>query len=234
MESNISEVIFEIRWGNQNPILKGEIKSSPEYNILLGMFLETFRKDFRAFETLPSAGMPEGISRGLIQYRLRRNASENWPLVQLGPGVFSLNINKDSWSEFKSLITKYADKFDQISKDFNLETIKIKLTYILAKEFDFEKEDLNEFLKNKLNIEVSMGSSRKLDKMKTINFQTKITIDNPTGDLIYLVAEGKKKELKAIVWQAQLESEIPQILKGKELLQWLDAANLVVRKWARI
>lgn len=234
MEKVVSEVIFEIRWGNQNPILKGEINNSPDYNILLGKFLEVFRKDFTSLETLPSAGMPEGLSRGLIQYRLRKSDSENWPLVQLGPGVFSLNIDKDSWDEFKKLTVEYVDKFDRISKEFNLENIKIKLSYILAKEFDFEKEDLAKFIKNKLNIEVAMGKDRTLNKMQTISFRTKIPTYNPSGDLVYSVSEGRKKELKAIVWQAQLESEIPQILKEKELLKWLNTANLEIRKWVKI
>lgn len=238
MEKAVSEVIFEIRWGRQNPIVnevvRGETKNSPDYSILLSKFLETFKKYFTSLEVLPSAGIPEDISRGAVQYRLRKSASEKFPLVQLGPGVFSINIDKDNWNEFKSLIVENAGKFDNIAKGFSLENIKIKLIYLLAKEFDFEKEDLAEFIKNKLNIEVSMGKDRKLDKMRTISFQAKIPINNPSGDIVYSVSEGRKKELKALVWQAHLESEIPQILKEKELLKWLNAANLEVRKWVRI
>jgi uncharacterized protein (TIGR04255 family) len=234
MENVVSEVIFEIRWGDQNLITKGEIKSSPEYNILLGKFLEIFRKDYTTLETLPSAGMPEGLSRGIIQYRLRKSASENFPLVQLGPGIFSINIDKDNWTEFRSSIVTSVEKFAQISKEFGLDRIKIKLTYILAKDFDFEKEDLYGFLKKNLNIEISMGKDRKLEKLQTISFKSQIQYENPSGALQYLVAEGKRKERKAIIWQAHLESEIPQILNKRDLSEWLQSANIEVRKWVGI
>jgi uncharacterized protein (TIGR04255 family) len=234
MESFVSEVLFEIRWGDQNPFVKGEIKNSPEYNILLGKFLETFRKDFSVLETLSSAGVPESLSRGIIQYRLRKSVSEKFPLVQLGPGVFTINLDKDNWTEFKSLIVTSVEKFTQISKEFSLERIKIKLTYILAKDFDFEKEDLYGFLKKNLNIEISMGKDRKLDKLQTISFKSQVQYENPSGTLQYLVAEGKRNERKSIIWQAHLETEIPQILNKKDLIDWLQSANIEVRRWLGI
>jgi hypothetical protein len=232
MKANLSEIIFEIRWGKQAPVIdKGEITNSPDYNILLGQFLENFRREYTALETLPSAGMPEGISRGIVQYRLRKSKIESFPLVQFGPGIFSVNTSIDNWNSFNKLVIEATNKFNKFTLKNGLEDIKLSITNIYAQEFDFEKENLTKFIQEQLGINVALNKNRNLSDLKSFSFQFKVSNSNPKGEITYIAGEGKKNNKSAVVWQSKIQSDFSKCPTGEGLTKWLRDANEIVRKW---
>src|ERR1700732_3804248 len=94
------EAILELHWrihsGSGGPTVASSPSIAlnaipdPRHKLHFSRILDRLAKDYPSIEALPAAGFPEGASIGLVQYRLRQ--SENaWPLIQIGPGVLTVN-----------------------------------------------------------------------------------------------------------------------------------------------
>ena len=80
------ESIFGIRWTvseNSDNVV------DRYHNLLLGKFQDKIQSEYPFTEALPSF-LPEPISGYAGQYRFRVNENE-WPLIQIGPGVITVN-----------------------------------------------------------------------------------------------------------------------------------------------
>jgi uncharacterized protein (TIGR04255 family) len=82
------EAIFELRWELQEQA--PGLKLDPHYKILIGSLYDRVKDEYPFHEELPTATIPDEISGYIVKHRFRK--SENgWPLIQLGPGVVTLN-----------------------------------------------------------------------------------------------------------------------------------------------
>src|SRR3989304_4360283 len=102
------EAIFEVRWKLQGappgPVI------DPHYKLLLGRLFDRFLKDYPEHEQLPAANIPDEIAGYIIQHRFRV-AANKWPLVQVGPGVFSVNSTSDYiWPDFRLRVETALEK----------------------------------------------------------------------------------------------------------------------------
>ena len=86
------EAIFEIRWKLQEGPEKG-MRIDPHYKLLIGRIYEKIKDKYTFHEQLPTASMPDEIAGYIIQHRFRKKENE-WPLIQLGPGIITLNDTK--------------------------------------------------------------------------------------------------------------------------------------------
>lgn len=124
----LTEVIFELRWalGEGNPI-----PYDPGYSCLVDSFTAyAKRKKFTEVRDLqpPYSPVSLGISR-----RFHRPGS-NFPLLQIGPGIFAANDGTEyEWSTFKAMSLEAAAaaiKEYRPVKDFPLNLQQFELRYL--------------------------------------------------------------------------------------------------------
>src|SRR5438034_9047205 len=83
------EALVEIRWQLEPGSATG-LSRDPHYKFLLGKLFETVKARFPHHEELPAASVPEEMTSHVVHHRFRKTPS-GWPLIQVGPGIFSVN-----------------------------------------------------------------------------------------------------------------------------------------------
>ena len=93
------EAIFELKWNLQES--ESGTRTDPHYKLLVGRIYEKIKDEYPFHEQLPTATMPDELVGYVIQHRFRKNENE-WPLIQIGPGIITLNDTKGyTWDNFK-------------------------------------------------------------------------------------------------------------------------------------
>lgn len=96
------EVILEVRWGPTLAVDAPPPDPDPNYSLLVGRLFDRVRQAYPFHEQLPTAQLPDQMVPGVPQHRFRP-APNDWPLVQLGPGLLTVNETaKYTWSDFRS------------------------------------------------------------------------------------------------------------------------------------
>src|SRR3972149_1757610 len=98
--------------------------------------------------------MPDEMLGYVVQHRFRL-AENRWPLVQVGPGVVTLNETENyEWDDFEvrsgqlinCLFAAYPDA------PHSLTITNLQLRYIDAIRFEFDRDNIFEFMADKLKI----------------------------------------------------------------------------------
>lgn len=230
------EAILEIRWKlqgkNPGPLI------DPHYKLLLGRLYDRVTADYPEHEQLPSANMPDELFGHIVQHRFRTKAN-SWPLIQVGPGIFTVNSTSDyRWVDFRPRV------IDAISKLYNahpkVEDLKVTnliLRYIDAVEFNFEADNAFCFLKEKLKLGLSLPDSLfdgtgVENKPSNLVCQCSFNCSNPKGVINIRFALGQKDNTPAIIWDTSVESvgeDIPEMPKDFE--KWFNAAHDLEDDW---
>jgi uncharacterized protein (TIGR04255 family) len=224
------EAILEIRWQLRGAPPAPQI--DPHYKLLLGRLFDRMRKDYPEHEQLPTANVPDELVGHVVQHRFRLGAN-SWPLVQVGPGVFTVNSTADyTWRDFRPRVLAAIDRFyDAHPKVGELKITNLILRYIDAVYFDYTNENLFEFLKDKLKCAVSLpdnlfqGAAVE-NRPNSFTWQTAFKSGNPRGFISIRFATGQKSNGPAVVWETTVESagdDLPEMPKDFE--SWLDAAH---------
>jgi uncharacterized protein (TIGR04255 family) len=94
------EAIIEVRWQLKSP--NPGIQIDPHYKILLGRLYDKVVQKYPEHEQLPTASMPDEVTGQMVHHRFR-NGGNDWPLLQVGPGIFTLNdTHKYTWEDFRA------------------------------------------------------------------------------------------------------------------------------------
>lgn len=230
------EVIFEIRWQLQE--LKEGGKIDPHYKLLVGRLYDRCNKEYPYHEQLPTALMPDEMLENVIQHRFRKGET-NWPLIQIGPGIFAVNdTNNYVWNDFEKRILKGVNTlFDIYPDSKNLIISDLMLRYINAVEFDFENDDIFQFLRDKMQLEISMPSQlfkeAEVEK-KPLNFNWVFSFPcvKPKATITLRFGQGKKQDTDALIWETLVQSKYAGIPKlPSELDRWLNDAHDIAEDW---
>ncbi len=229
------EAIFEIRWDLQGP---QNMQVDPHYKILLGRLFDRLSSTYSKHSPLPTASIPDEMAGYVVQHQFR--VSDNaWPLVQIGPGILTLNdTSAYSWDDFelraKQLVSElYALYPDRDSLRIN----NMMLRYINAIEFDYGKEDIISFLREKMKITTSLPEALFADKQisKTpigFNCQSIFPIKDPQGVVQLKYATGKRAEAHALILELLIQSagkDVPLMPHGFET--WATKSHDIVEDW---
>jgi len=232
------EAIFELQWALSSGQEQGDI--DPGFRILLGRLYDRVRGDYPFLENLPQAQFPEELTGRLVRHRFRV-AKDSWPLVQVGPGVLSVNETQEyAWSDFcprliqavKALLESYPTDIHQ------LKITQVALRYLDAIPFE-EETPLLQFLKEYLHTTIE------IDRRLFQDFQT---ANSPTGlslNLVYKLpdlpgaiatsfAVGMRANQPSIIWDTQVLArgdDAPQT--AEEYESWLIRAHDISGRWFR-
>ena len=101
------EAIFELRWELQE--VSPGFKTDPHYPILIGGIYGKAKSQYGFHEKLPTATMPDEIAGYIVQHRFRKGEN-SWPLIQIGPGIITLNDTEGYvWEDFEKRIPAVVD-----------------------------------------------------------------------------------------------------------------------------
>jgi uncharacterized protein (TIGR04255 family) len=112
-------------------------------------------------ESLAPPEVPTDILINNPVHRFRKERNK-YPLVQLGPGVLTLNTTDNNyfWEEFYELAKKLNQEFFSVFPIEN-ETFKSNLLYIDFFKYDFKNQNVNEFINDSFNIKIEQGFIKK-------------------------------------------------------------------------
>lgn len=230
------EAILEIRWHLESST-PGEEKD-PHYKLLLGRLYDRLQSQYPEHEPLPTAGIPDEMVGHIVQHRFRAAPNE-WPLVQIGPGLLTFNeTSKYSWPDFQQKANDTVVKlYDAHPKVADLKIESIMLRYIDAVEFDYTKQDAFLFLKDKLKVDLHLPDNLFVETSvdclpKSSTWQSTFNCQNPIGRVQISFATGHKENRPAILWDTMVQSvgdDLPDMPKG--FPTWIDSAHTLTSDW---
>ena len=226
------EAIFEIRW-------KLHELAGPHYKILIGRIYDRVKDRYPFYEPLPTATMPDEIAGYIVQYRFRKD-KDKWPLIQIGPGIITLNDTEGYlWEDFKKRICNLIEILYEAYPDSesNLKVNQLLLRYIDAIDFDYEKKNLFKFLEEKLKVSIKIHE--RLFKETGVN-NLPLNIDlrftfpsiKPKGAIHLRFVRGKRKGVDALIWEIMVQSVGNDIPENKEgIINWVEVAHTLTDEW---
>jgi uncharacterized protein (TIGR04255 family) len=230
------EAIFELRWELEDQ--NHGTKIDPHYRILIGSIFDRLRNEYGFHELLPTANMPDEISGYVVQHRFRVSAN-GWPLIQIGPGIITLNDTANYiWEDFEKRIAKIVDTlFHAYPNPSNLKPNTLLLRYIDAVDFDYKNNHIFDFLREKMNININVSpklfEDSKVESLP-LDFDIKLSFSSitPKGAVQLRFAKGKRSGLEALIWETIIHSSgesVPNSIEG--INTWVKEAHELTDDW---
>jgi uncharacterized protein (TIGR04255 family) len=201
--------------------------------MMYGRIYEKLKGDFPLIEDLPSVQVhPEG-GPYVVRHRMRKERN-GWPLLQIGPGIVTVNDGKGySWRQFSSLIMKVMESIIDLypTGTLPLNFVKSEIRYINAIPFDIQRENPLSFLGEKLHLKVDMDRqllemNDMIDKPNAVSVNLAYPLNRPVGNLMISANLGQIDMKPAYILQSVIQSageSVPQEESAMDL--WLREAH---------
>ena len=229
------EAILELKWALPSQPTQG---IDPHYRLLLGRLSERVEKDYPFHEPLPTAQIPDEMAVQMAQHRFRTGQAK-WPLIQIGPGIMTVNETDGyTWGDFKArceTAVKYLFEAHPAKNAFAVQGLTLR--YIDAVEVDFSKESIFSFLRSKMKVAMSLpealfDGNRVNSTPVAFNWQSSFLHDDPGGLVTLRFAVGKHKDKPALIWETLVQAghdRMPSIPGG--FSEWIDKAHGLTNDW---
>ena len=246
--SPLCEAWLEIRWRLQPSPMPGQLQD-PDFPFALGVFYNKIKERYPHRQDLDASRAPVFILPFIVRHQFWAGETR-WPVLELGPGVASVNFTEPySWELFKRealfLRSKLVDAFGGTMQP----TESIALRYLNAEPFDFARENPLAFLKANLNTVVELPSripngftSRPFPS--NLNIQVSYDLIEPRGTANITLTTGSrdipsragppKSPTNVLMWQLEVISEgenAPPISDEAPFASWLNSAHLAAHEW---
>lgn len=226
------EAIFELRW----QIVGAE--GDPHYSLFIGKLYDQVKSEYPFHEQLPSAQVPIQIAGNIVQHRFRRDEGK-WPLVQVGPGIITVNDTESyTWGDFGERTKSFVKTVYEVYP--NSESLKIDnltLRYIDAFAHNIEQEDSFEYLREKLKCTISLPTqlfedTSVINRPQGFVLTAAFKVEEPKGKITVKLGSGTHKEKNALIMETGVSSakdEIPKMPGGFE--EWIEKAHSLTDDW---
>ena len=238
------EAILELKWQLENT--PQGILVDKSFEVAHIRLANEVAGEFPFVEPLPSVQIPSQISSYITKYRYR-TGSEEWPLIQLGPGIATLNFTKPyDWKKFLETSEKLVGWLHKAYSDHPLTLVSSQLRYINAEPFDFQKNDVLEFIQRYLHTEIRppkgitdstliKGHSQSV----SWSFEYPLSALESSGIVRFstgTMSNGDSEDKKVVIWEllAQATGNHAPLFSTEgenNLLSWIDEAHEVIEKW---
>ena len=232
------EAIFELRWKLQEQSQGAKV--DPHYKILIGRIYDRVKDEYSFHEQLPTAAMPDEIAGYVVQHRFRKD-KDNWPLIQVGPGIITLNDTDEYvWENFEKKISHVLDTLFEVYPDAenSLKVNDVLLRYIDAVNFDYNKDNIFTFLNEKMKMDVKIYERLFEDTGKVnrlpLGFDLRFSFHSskPKGAVYLRFFRGKRKNADTLMWETMVRSAREDIPKSKdEIATWVKEAHELTDDW---
>lgn len=231
------EAIFELRW-QLAPTGAPGLASDPNYRVLLGRFSERVQSEYPTYERLGLAGIPDEMVGYQAQHRFRV-APDAWPLVQLGPGLLTVNDTAHyDWDDYQPRCERAIESFLESYPDKNsLQPEHLTLRYINAIPFDFRTSNVHDYLREHLKAQLELPESLFTNKPvhsapSATNWVVSYPLDEPEGTITVRFASGYDNQEPMVVLETLVTSDaaqVPDLSSG--FAKWLAAAHDMTDDW---
>ncbi|MEW5979986.1 MAG: TIGR04255 family protein [Acidobacteriota bacterium] len=231
------EATLEILWSLPDQSAPG-IKSDPHYKMLLGRFYERVMRTYPQHDTLPAASLPEAMVAHKEQYSFRV-APGKYPLLQIGPGILSVHERSDyTWDDF---LVRSSDALLKLIEAYprggDLEIESLRLHYLDAVAFDYTRENVFDFLRDKLKTRVELPEDLFVGthvRKRPTHFTWEASFDEdvPKGDIVVRFQTGYRKSSPALLWETIVESDKRQLPPLPDQFEsWMTQAHTLSEDW---
>lgn len=243
----LMEAWLELRWELEfNEVTQQ--KTDPGFPFALGVFFEGVRKRYRHREDLDASRIPEGLFPYFVRYRFRPGEGE-WPLLQLGPGVATVNFTESyTWPKFEKEVIYLQEQLLGAYGDPAPRLELAVLRYRNGVPFDRSAEDLLSVIQEKLNTAIKLpryipGPVGTQNQPAGINLFFSYDLSSPLGTGILRLNTGTIKrtepstgqviENDMLFWQLEVKSQGDQSpqLDREGFSDWLFSAHAVIHEW---
>ena len=211
------EVIFELRW-NMSDRTHWE-----KYPYLHGDLYSQLKDKYPKRELLFPAEIPQEALINKAVYRFR--SKEDYPLFQIGPGLLTLNTTDDyyEWEDYYSHIRELSKEFFELYNFSSGEKITPSLNYYDFLEFDWDEQDVLNYLSNNLNIKIAQEFHNFSVDPNTFNLG--IGYKTQLGNFNLRIDAGmNKRQKKGLILQFQLNG-LPKDPNMDSLTSWLNEGH---------
>lgn len=241
------EAWLEIRWKLEE-IDPPQVMKDPGFLFALGPFFEQVKDQFPEREPLSAAEAPEQLFPHVVRYRFR--SKDKASLVQIGPGVASVNFLEDYSKRVfldKALFLRQALLNAYHGTDADLDTQAVILRYRNVELFDYKSKDLLGFLRDSLNTSITIpqyipGHTSSNGLPSGIRLNLSFDLDTPQGVGSVQVVTGQKHDTEpnngdsknAVLWElgiASRDENAPKLTEEDKFADWLTSANRVIHEW---
>jgi uncharacterized protein (TIGR04255 family) len=230
------EAIIEAQWELTSPY--PGVQVDPHYKLLLGRLYDRVASEYPEHEQLPTAAVPDELTGHMVQHRFRCGAKD-WPLIQLGPGILTVNDTaKYNWQDFRRRsISAVVTLFDAHPKPDELRISNLVLRYIDAVEMDYTREDCFAFLKDKMRVSVALPDDlfegTVVERRPSqFSWQSSFRCQDPRGAVNVRFSTGKRDSMPVLMWETMVQSSSEGICAMPDGFGgWIDAAHDIADDW---
>jgi uncharacterized protein (TIGR04255 family) len=229
------EIIFEVKWGLATH--QQGVAIDPHYKLLLGRFFDRISKSYPYYEQLPSATFPDEVVSQVVQHRFRLG-KDDWPLIQIGPGIMTVNdTHKYTLIDFKKRSIDAINKlFESHPKIDELKIDSLMLRYIDAIDFDAASENILDFLRDKMKVDIVLPSklfSKNIrNRPMLFNWRSSFDCQKPKGMVSIRFFTGRRDGRPAIFWETMVQTkgnDIPTM--PRHFTRWVESAHKIAHDW---
>lgn len=194
-----------------------------QYAYLPGELHALLKDSYPVRESLPAVLLPVDQARGLVAHRFRVAPGEH-PLVQVGPGVLTVNTTDASyeWSDFEKRSLFVVEQFLRVYQSLS-GVLSLNLLYLDFLPFDFEQSDIQAYLRSHLHISLEQRFFQSPVPAKGIHLT--LPFQTPHGHFTVSVQQANHLNQQGLMLQFsmrhQSSSELPAIHA------WLDQAHQI-------
>lgn len=248
LESNpLLEAWLEIRWqlelDNTTQLIR-----DPGFPFALGVFYNSVKDQFGYKKELEASRAPEDMLPYVVRHCFRPSKG-TWPLLQLGPGVATVNFTEPyTWDLFKEkalyLREKLVDAYDKT--ELKAQTVAVR--YRNGVPFEYGSNNLLDFFNQNLNTSVTLsahipGSVSSTTWPTSANIFLTFDLLEPKGTGTLRLGTGgrqRKDETsqeiteQMLIWQLEVASggnDAPALNEEDEFAHWLTSAHAVIHEW---
>lgn len=228
------EAIFELRWAI-DPAENG-LQRDPGWSLLPGLYFAKMKEEYPFNNKLSAADLPEELASYTVRHQFRK-AKDAWPLVQIGPGILTLNdtTGYTTWGDFRPRVEKAIQTLTEVYQG-ELRPIRAELWFINAIPYDVQKWTPSSFLRERLHISTTINADLKDGNSdpSALNLNFTIPLTSPSGNGLLAFATGVIGGEQCIVWHLKVTTEsigLPELKDNGALVNWLDSAHSVIDQW---
>ena len=230
------ETIFEIRWELEKTKFGF---MDPNYKLIIGRMYDKLKDEYSFYEQLPMANIPDGIAEYITQHRFRVGKNK-WPLIQIGQGILTVNDTENYiWEDFEKRISQAVKTLIEVYPNGE-EKIKVNkkvLRYIDSVEFNYEKDNIFDFLKDKMKTNVGLYKKlfEKTGVIKIpLGFDLRFSFEStkPKGVINLRFRKGKNKNVDSLIWELLIESTQLEVSSIEEnISKWVSEGHALTDEW---
>lgn len=222
----LQEVIFEIRWSLEPSEERGQL-SDPGFELATGRLSTIVENKFPDYKRIVPNEIPEHILlyRPIHQYW---SADNTWPVLQLGPGIFTINCT-EQWYDWETTFRPLIQDAVQWLLKAYKNKINIRfasLTYIdgiKVEDYGGLTDGWQSFIRRNFNFDYNNLFNTR-GKQKQIQVNQKFDLEDGS-ELQIQMSDGVRDNKIAFIWQTALYKK-DEFQMGS-LFDWADEAHRV-------